>query len=410
MEPLNDGRHMKTPALTEPVRKPIVLMICDYYLPGFESGGAMRTLVNMVSRLKDEFDFRVITRDHDGPNDLTSYSSVNIGEWNAVDGANVYYLSKSQVSPTVLKRLIRQTVPDAIYLNSFFSPLTVFVLLLRRFGQIGSIPVILAPEGELSPGGLAIKAFKKTLYLRSAKLVGLLKDLIWKAASVTEEDDIHRNFGPVQPVFVAPNLPPRSSDVVSESLQDDTKKAAGAVRFVFLSRIARKKNLNWFLDLLHQVDGSISLDVYGPVEDEQYFEAGREIVAGLGDTVHVEFRGPVEHSDVGAVLRGYHFFVLPTLGENFGHVFIEALQAGLPIVTSDRTPWRGLAPAGIGWDVPLESPQDWVNAIGQCIQMNEQEYADMARRARTFALDWLNDPELERSNRKVLSFAVQPEK
>jgi len=42
--------------------KPIILVICDYYLPGFESGGALRTLVNMVDRLGARFDFRKITR------------------------------------------------------------------------------------------------------------------------------------------------------------------------------------------------------------------------------------------------------------------------------------------------------------------------------------------------------------
>ena len=29
--------------------RPVILIICDYYLPGFESGGAMRTLVNMIT-------------------------------------------------------------------------------------------------------------------------------------------------------------------------------------------------------------------------------------------------------------------------------------------------------------------------------------------------------------------------
>jgi glycosyltransferase involved in cell wall biosynthesis len=38
----------------------------------------------------------------------------------------------------------------------------------------------------------------------------------------------------------------------------------------------------------------------------------------------------------------YDFFVLPTIGENFGYVFLEALAAGCPLITSDRTPWTTL--------------------------------------------------------------------
>ena len=53
--------------MTTQTEKPLILVICDYYLPGFESGGAMRTIVNMVDRLADEFRFRIVTRDHDGP-------------------------------------------------------------------------------------------------------------------------------------------------------------------------------------------------------------------------------------------------------------------------------------------------------------------------------------------------------
>ncbi len=53
--------------------RPKILIICDYFLPGFESGGAMRTLVNMIDRFSDRFDFRVVTRDHDGPHNLTPY-------------------------------------------------------------------------------------------------------------------------------------------------------------------------------------------------------------------------------------------------------------------------------------------------------------------------------------------------
>ena len=51
----------------------------------------------------------------------------------------------------------------------------------------------------------------------------------------------------------------------------------------------------------------------------------------------------------------YHFFILPTLGENFGHVFIEALAAGCPLIISNRTPWLELEKKGIGWDIPLEN-------------------------------------------------------
>src|SRR5688572_17950279 len=100
----------------EPPKRPLILVICDYYLPGFESGGAMRTIVNMIERLSDSFEFKVVTRDHDGPLNRESYKDVRIGEWNRIDDTDVYYLLKDQVGPKHLRRLIRDLSPDAIYL------------------------------------------------------------------------------------------------------------------------------------------------------------------------------------------------------------------------------------------------------------------------------------------------------
>src|SRR5688572_27531494 len=135
-------------ALTEQAKRPLILVVCDYYLPGFESGGAMRTIVNMTARLGDEFDFRIVTRDHDGPNNLTPYEGVNIDGWNTGSTPPIYYLSRAEVRISTIRRLIAQVRPDAIYLNSFFSPLTIFVLFLRKLRRIATVPVILAPEGE----------------------------------------------------------------------------------------------------------------------------------------------------------------------------------------------------------------------------------------------------------------------
>ena len=56
--------------------KPKILVLSDYYLPGYKSGGGMRTIVNMVERLRDRFDFYIITRDHYGPLDIVSYTIV----------------------------------------------------------------------------------------------------------------------------------------------------------------------------------------------------------------------------------------------------------------------------------------------------------------------------------------------
>ena len=54
------------------MQKKRILVCCDYYLPGFKSGGGMLTVANLVERFGDVYDFFVFTRNHDGPNDRTN--------------------------------------------------------------------------------------------------------------------------------------------------------------------------------------------------------------------------------------------------------------------------------------------------------------------------------------------------
>jgi glycosyltransferase involved in cell wall biosynthesis len=384
--------------------RPVILVICDYYLPGFESGGAMRTLVNMVERLSDRFDFRIVTRDHDGPLNWTPYSTVRIGDWNLVEKAKVYYLSGGDVRIRRVRELIEEVKPAAVYLNSFFSPLTVSVLVLKRLGRIDKIPIILAPEGELSPGALTVKRLKKQLYLLSAKLLTLLASVVWKAASEPEVSDIRREFGSKVDVWIAPNMPPRANSEADGRAKPPKK--AGAAKLVFLSRFMRKKNFNWLAPHLAEVKGELSIDIWGPLEEPEYWEECREIIANLPKNIEIVAHGPVAFEQVHDTLNSYHFFILPTLGENFGHVFVEALAAGCPLVISDRTPWRDLQQKGIGWDLSLDDPGQWIRAINMCVAMDGGEYKNMSAAARKYAVEWLSDPALETSNAAVLIHAV----
>jgi glycosyltransferase involved in cell wall biosynthesis len=385
--------------------RPKILVICDFYLPGYESGGSMRTLVNMIDRFGERFDFRVITRDHDGKKNREPYTTVQINDWNEVGGSNVYYLSKDKINPGNLKRLILETAPAAIYVNSFFSPLTIYTLILRKLKKIPYLPVILAPEGELSAGSLMLKKHKKILYMRTAKLLNLKHDVIWKVASEVEQEEVERFGGKMEKLFIAPNMPPKM--ILPDYDQSGKfEKQVGSARFVFLSRFMRTKNFNWLVDRIRSMTGNISIDVYGPLQEPDYWEECEKLIATLPSNIKIEAKGPVPNAEVALTMSKYHFFILPTLGENFGHVFIEALASGCPLIISDRTPWLGLEKKGIGWDLPLESPQHWRDVIEKCIEMPPEEYEGFSRRAREFALDWLHEPSVEESNLRVLEFGL----
>ncbi len=93
---------------------------------------------------------------------------------------------------------------------------------------------------------------------------------------------------------------------------------------------------------------------------------------------------------------------MPTLGENFGHIFLESLAAGCPLIISDRTPWLNLEERNIGWDLSLDEPDRWVETLNQCINLDQSGYSKLSNDARNFAITILNDKKYEEDTLTVL--------
>jgi glycosyltransferase involved in cell wall biosynthesis len=386
-------------------KKPKILIFSDYYLPGYKSGGGMRTIVNMVDRLNHKYDFYIVTRDHDGRLDKSQYTSVKISEWNSVRNAQVYYLDKKEIKTSKLRELIIQLNPDTIYLNSFFATLAIFVLILRKFKQIPFIPIILAPCGELSVGALKFRKLKKIVFMNYARLIGLYDDIIWKASTDLEREEIELSKGKRGKIETAADMPPK--DIFTNfSIDRKVKKEVGSAKFVFVSRINPKKNLNWLFDLLKNVQGVLQLDIIGPIDEEKHWNDCLKILKKLPNNVKVNILGSIPHEEIPNKLTEYHYFILPTLGENFGHIFLEALASGCPLIISDRTPWLDLEKKQIGWAIPLENPEKWIQIINSCVDSDDNEYKSICHKAREFVTNWLEDEMHERKTIEVLETAL----
>ena len=72
--------------------KPIILTLVSGYLPGFKYGGPIRTIVNMVETLGEEFEFGIITTDKD-LGESEPYPGVQLNSFNEVGKAMVYYVT-----------------------------------------------------------------------------------------------------------------------------------------------------------------------------------------------------------------------------------------------------------------------------------------------------------------------------
>ena len=136
-------------------------------------------------------------------------------------------------------------------------------------------------------------------------------------------------------VFVAPDLTP----VQINHRNSSNSRLPGPLRLVFLSRISRKKNLDFLLRVLARVSSNVELAIFGSQEDAIYWNQCESLINQLPVNIQVYFGGQLPQEMVRDTFAMYDLFVFPTRGENFGHVIFESLSVATPVLVSDQTPW-----------------------------------------------------------------------
>lgn len=387
-------------------RKVAVAICLRHYLPGYKSGGPVRTIANLVEHLGDEFDFRIVTSDRD-IHDTEPYSGVTPDAWQAVGKARVYYASPATQTLSGITKVLNAVDADVLYLNSFFdSRFTILPLLARRVGMLRQRRVIVAPRGEFSASALRIRSWKKWPFRMLARISGLYAGVIWHASSEFERTDIASRMGvrAGSSTRIAVNLPGVPDAAAAEAWRP--REPGEPLRVVFVSRIAPMKNLDYALRVVAASPVALSFDIYGMIDDHAYWERCRGLMAGMPRHVTITYHGPLPHEQVCAVLARHDVLFLPTLGENYGHVIAEALSQGTPVLISDRTPWRDLQQAGVGWDLPLDAGvRAFTSALRTLAEMEPATYEGMRRQVARRARSVLARDDAMEANRRFFTSA-----
>lgn len=377
-----------------------ILIFVSYYLPGYKSGGPLRTIANMVEHLSNDFEFWIVTRDRD-LGDEFSYPNVAVNGWNDVGNAKVFYISPDRQTLRGMTGIINTVLYDVLYLNSFFDPVfTLKLLLARRLGKIKEAPIVLAARGEFSVGALRLKRFKKRVYLYAAKWLGLYDGIYWHASSVHEAADIQKEFTVNNNrLIIALDLPSNFYPIDVSSLILGEKN--DTLRVIFLSRISPMKNLDYALHVLRHVKARITFDIYGPIEDEIYWQECKHEINIMPQNILVTYCGTVLPENVSKTFALYDLFLFPTRGENYGHVIAESLCAGTPVLISDQTPWQDLKSDSLGWDLTLEQVNGFVHRLeSYAIKKSHKQDTDR-QNIRQKAIERMLSPEILEANRQL---------
>ena len=134
-------------------------------------------------------------------------------------------------------------------------------------------------------------------------------------------------------IIVLPNG--YSNDLIQEVSYSEIKREP---IILIVSRVSPEKGIDILISAFSELKNEYpewKLKIVGPIEDKKYYKKCQSLIQDLNMQSLIFFAGP--HYGETLKMDYYHssIFCLPSLEESFGIVRMEAIAAGLPLITSD---------------------------------------------------------------------------
>jgi glycosyltransferase involved in cell wall biosynthesis len=362
------------------VERKKILVFIDWYLPGFKAGGPIRSIANMVSNLSELYAFYIVTRNTDYT-ETQAYKNIEANKWLFLQtGEYVMYLDTENQNKNKYKEIINEQKWHCIFVNGIFS--LKFSLLPLYIAKKHHCRVVLSTRGMLAPEALKVKRIKKQIFLLGINILGLFKNISIHCTNVKESLQAQKHIKGIHNIFIANNLP-KKTDTETVILKSSE---INNLKLVSIARIAPEKNLLFALEslLLIKEKIEITFDVYGPIYSNEYYEKCVTIVKQLPQNIRVNFMKSIDPNLTSNTLKKYDMLYMPTLGENYGHIIVEALQNFLPVLISDRTPWQKLAESNAGFDLSLNNINKFTSTITEVAILSLERKELMKRDAKKY--------------------------
>lgn len=347
----------------------------------------------MVNELREGYVFYIFCGNTDLQGVPIAITSTN--EWVPYnDHTKVWYAGKEQRSQQ-LEEQVKLIKPDIIYMVGLFSwHFTMVPLLFTHVPQ-----KILSVRGMLHPGALGQKSWKKQLYIRFLKLTGKHKRCVFQASDSTEAGFVKATMGEDVQVKVAGNFPKMHGALPLPI------KQPGELTLISIALISPMKNTLLVLQALSACTSNIQYHIAGPVKELGYWEECQAVISLLPPHIKVTYHKELPPSEVPAMLQQAQVTIIPSKSENFGHSIIEALSAGMPVITSNNTPWNGLKSVTAGLNVGTDATA-LATAIEYFAAMDANSFDDWRKGALQYASSQLDREQLRVDYGELFSLGV----
>jgi glycosyltransferase involved in cell wall biosynthesis len=259
-----------------------------------------------------------------------------------------------------------------------------------------SSKLVIAPRGMLQAPLLKQKWVQKKLYLSILKFIFFFKKVKWHATTKQEASEIRHVFGNKSDIKVISNIP-----LTPYSLVKANNKCLDSLTLVYYGLIVENKGLLDLIKTLKSLNLPISLDIYGSIKDQSYWEKCSLELNNNNSQASFNYLGHADPSDSQTILAKYDAFVLLTKGENFGHSIYESLSVGTPVIITSKTPWKFNVSANPpGWIINYDDYNFDIDTLKQTLtnlyHMDNDAYALSSKAAHEYAVDFYNSHDFKK--------------
>jgi glycosyltransferase involved in cell wall biosynthesis len=302
-----------------------------HFIAGIDKteGGTTEYMRLLSSELKNHIELVVATRISSYPIEMNGvrikFFNTSILRWFSM--MNEFHL------------FLKSEKPAIVHVNGIWSPQNWG---FQKEAEKLGIKVILSPHGMLEPWIMANNPWKKKIGLFLYQKKAIQNATYIHATALMESASI-KALGFKNPICIIPN---------GIDLGDvkEIKTFYGTKKMVFLSRIHPKKGIELLLEAWRNSNtNGWTLEIAGN-GDANYIE---NLNQSAQDLKNVHFVGAKYGEAKWNFIRSADVMVLPTHSENFGIVVAEALAVGVPVITTQGTPWEDLEIYQCGWWIDL---------------------------------------------------------
>ena len=308
----------------------------------------------------------------------------------------VNYLSKNQsflpfwrfLFSKLFFKLIFSTKRTYLFINGCWDLVGLFLII---FGVISKKRIIIHPRGML-----LIKAVNKNKFIKNIIINFIYKPLenhfqLFLCSSKKEKKDL-LNIFPNSKIIIIPNY-----QYLPKIRSNKKKINFNKKRLLFLSRIYPKKGIIELLQAWSKINlKNWELIICGPIEEDfkkRFFRMLKDLPKN-----NYKYLGLIKFSKRYSLLTSCDAFILPSHHENFGNVILEALHAGLPVITSRNTPWEIIEENSCGKLINA-SVEEIIGSLYWLDSLNDIQLKKMSKKSKIISKDF----NIFNSKNKILS-------